>query len=67
MEIGLLQNAGYRLALVTLDFNLAVLDRATRSARALHGLGKLLLFRQANADKILYYGHGLATAPGFHA
>src|SRR5438552_12281528 len=42
-------------ALVTLNFDLAVLHSASSAAGLLHGLGEFFLFRKTNADKILNY------------
>ena len=54
-------------ALVALNLDLTVLHRASRAAGLLHGLGKLFLFRQTDADKILNYRHRLAAASSFLA
>jgi len=61
-EIGLGQNAGDFLTFVSLDLDLAVLDRATSAAGALHGLGEFFFFGQADADKVFHHRHGLAAA-----
>ena len=45
------QNASNLGALVPLNLNLAVLDRATGAAGLLHGFGQLLFFRQTDADE----------------
>jgi len=66
-EAGFGEDAGDGLALVALDFDLAVLDGAAGAAAALHGLGQLLFFRQADAYEVFHDGHGLAAAPGFDA
>src|SRR6266567_5791419 len=62
-EVCLAQDSRDLSALVALNFDLAVLHRASRAAGLLHRLGQLLLFRKTDANESLNHRHRLAAAP----
>jgi len=62
-EPGFRQNPCYFLALVTLDFNLPILDRTARAARFLDFFREAFFFGQSNPDKICNDRDGLSAAP----
>src|SRR5689334_11405931 len=51
-------------AFVSLDFDLAILDRSANSTRLLHRPRQALFFRQTNPDKSFDDGNRLAAASG---
>ena len=62
-EAGLAQNFGDLGAFISLDLDLAILNRAASAAGLLHLFGQLLFFRQTNAHEVLNHRHGLAATP----